>query len=339
MQCMIYRVLLLFVCLLTQPQAFGMGGARWKEELTRLPERDAIHVEAKEIPAHFLYNLYKIKNDEMIESLSSDYIEALAGYSDPALYTRPPVLLEKSFFNWERNLGNSVFETRTGTGTAIGTSFLVSKNLILTNRHVVALSEGEPLTCGKLAIYLNKNKNSRTGELTSCKKVHYCGKSFESGKDFCLVEMDPTPSGRELGDIVAPLPMRFLWEVEKKDTLIMIGNRLGLGIQGTARKGEFTKEHSYSMRYRLDHSLDSESGNSGSPILDTTGAVLAIHYSTNARNKDSDKKQSSALKSNYLLHELFCHLERSLIEQIELADTTWESIYQHKAKICKTKRL
>ena len=56
--------------------------------------------------------------------------------SDPVY--KDHFLANKSEIDFEQKFGRSVFWATTGTGTGSGTGFLVGKNLVLTNRHVLA---------------------------------------------------------------------------------------------------------------------------------------------------------------------------------------------------------
>ena len=174
------------------------------------------------------------------------------------------VKISKEQYQFESRVGASVFVAVTGTGTAVGTAFLVAPNLVLTNKHVVANDQNE---CRKFSVDLNHK-----AENVACQKVEYCAKD----RDFCFVRMQPMKNGKQIGEEVPVLQMTFQVPFIE-ELLFLIGNPKGAGIQATSQRGiEIFKDPSGNVE--LLHCLRVFDGASGSPVLDTSGRVLGIHY-------------------------------------------------------------
>lgn len=187
----------------------------------------------------------------------------------------------------ELKLSKSVFVATTGTGTAQGTAFLIAKDLVLTNKHVLASSS----ECGKFSIQLNHRNESIT-----CQKVLYC----DPKEDFCIIQMNSLQDGRLLGEEVEPLVLSR--KIPTKNSMTMIlGNAMGLGMQAASYQGA-----KIDGNYLL-HCNRALSGNSGSPIFDDQGEVLGIHFGRSGMEPDfcpSDRNVGLAVKSDKILKTL-----------------------------------
>jgi hypothetical protein len=197
-------------------------------------------------------NVYSRINNK-VPGRSENYIE-MEAYGKPTLNFDIPV---KQFMQ-ERESALSVFVATTGTGTSQGTAFLVGKNLVLTNKHVLASSK----QCNKFGIDLNHVK-----EFVPCKEVLHCSNLH----DFCLIKLETMKNGKEVGEEVKPL--KFTSEKPTKETnTIIIGNALGMGIHAASYKGV------HNLGKDWGHFNRAFSGNSGSPLLNEKGEILGIHY-------------------------------------------------------------
>ncbi len=225
----------------------------------------------------------KSRINNQVPGHSSNYIQ-LEPYGTPSLSFDVP----QKQFEKEKAWANSVFVATTGTGTAQGTAFLVGQNLVLTNKHVLANDK----ECRKFGIDLNHAK-----EFVPCKKVLHCSKTH----DFCLIKLDTMKNGKEVGEEVKPL--RFSQKVPaKNDMTVIIGNAQGMGLHAATYSGI------RDMGADWGHFNRAFSGNSGSPLLNTNGEILGIHY---ARGGDAgsvggpkDRMIGFAVKGSTMLKEI-----------------------------------
>lgn len=225
----------------------------------------------------------KTRINNQVPGHSSNFIQ-LEPYGTPSLSFDVP---EKQFQK-EKEWANSVFVATTGTGTAQGTAFLVGQNLVLTNKHVLANDK----ECRKFGIDLNHVK-----EFVPCKEVLHCSKTH----DFCLIKLDHMKNGKEVGEEVKPLVLSDK-APKRTDMSVVIGNAQGMGMHAASYQGIID------MQADWGHFNRAFSGNSGSPLLNTNGEVLGIHY---ARGGDAgavggpkDRMIGFAVKTSTMLKEI-----------------------------------
>lgn len=225
----------------------------------------------------------KSRINNQVPGHSSSFIQ-LEPYGTPSLSFDVP----QKQFEKEKAWANSVFVATTGTGTAQGTAFLVGQNLVLTNKHVLANDK----ECRKFGIDLNHAK-----EFVPCKKVLHCSKTH----DFCLIKLDTMKNGKEVGEEVKPL--RFSQKVPaKNDMTVIIGNAQGMGLHAATYSGI------RDMGADWGHFNRAFSGNSGSPLLNTNGEILGIHYGrggdAGAVGGPKDRMIGFAVKGSTMLKEI-----------------------------------
>lgn len=196
-------------------------------------------------------------------------------------YDQKSIQLTKSITAFERHYSQAVFKTNSSDNSGSGTSFLVGKNLVLTNRHVFIPKSDTDWSCGDFYI---EAKILNIPTRVHCKKVHYCSPApahtEKVEQDFCLVELKRTEFGFHVGDRIAPLELNPNPQYGGGVISILIGNHLDQGIQAdwnnrtltTAREGEL-------LHYSVGHH-----GSSGSPILDLNGKVIGIHFGSRGGN-------------------------------------------------------
>ncbi len=166
-------------------------------------------------------------------------------------------------FEEEERLAQSVFESTTRLGTKVGTAFLVGKNLVLTNRHVMNYTaQDKKWECGQFSIKLNSRD-----ERVACQKVRYC--SFRH--DFCVVEMKKMLSGQSLGDEIKPLRLALHAKTDRDLRILHIGNAGGMGIQASHGKGLIVEEGEFV------HFAPTLGGSSGAPIFNERREVIGLN--------------------------------------------------------------
>lgn len=166
-------------------------------------------------------------------------------------------------FEDERQLAQSVFESTTRLGTKVGTAFLVGKNLVLTNRHVMNYSpKDRKWECGKFSIRTNLSD-----EKVECKKVRFCSSRF----DYCVVEMKTLGAGKSLGELLRPLRLSLWARTDRDHHVLHIGNAGGMGIQASHGRGVMIDGGEFI------HYAPTLGGSSGAPIFDDKKEVIGIN--------------------------------------------------------------
>jgi hypothetical protein len=171
-------------------------------------------------------------------------------------------------FEEETELAKSVFQSTTRLGSRIGTAFLVGKNLVLTNRHVMNYtSKDRKWECGMFSIKLN-TRDERVG----CRKVRYCSPKY----DFCVVEMNRLISGSSLGEEFRALRLSLRAKTDRDQLVLHIGNAGGMGIQASRGYGVIIDGGEFV------HFAPTLGGSSGAPIFNEKREVIGI----NSRGSD-----------------------------------------------------
>lgn len=166
-------------------------------------------------------------------------------------------------FEDQQTLGLSVFESTTRLGTKVGTAFLVGKNLVLTNRHVMNYtSSDKKWECGKFSIKLNSKD-----ERVACRKVRYCSLKY----DYCVVEMDHMQNGLQLGEEMRPLRLALRAKTDREHQVLHIGNAGGMGIQASRGIGVIIEGGEFI------HFAPTLGGSSGAPIFNERREVIGIN--------------------------------------------------------------
>ncbi|MGE3611232.1 MAG: serine protease [Bacteriovoracaceae bacterium] len=193
-------------------------------------------------------------------------------------------------FEMEQILGRSIFEATGRTGTNVGTAFLVGKNLVLTNRHVMNYGpKNSKWACGKFAIKLNHRE-----ERINCKKVRFCSSLY----DYCVIELNPTASGAPLGDEVRPLRLASSMRSNPDASLLHIGNAGGLGLQASRGRG-IKIQHG-----EFYHYVPTLGGSSGAPIFNDKYEVVGINWGHTGENLIDEAAFNRGVLTDTIFKEL-----------------------------------
>ncbi len=252
---------------------------------TRIPSRSLAGL-------HYLFKGHQEDEQRGLVKVSGPVVQITGGDQLGAKVFREGYSseMDPGDFEEEQDLGNSVFEATTRTGTSVGTAFLVGNDIVLTNRHVMALTpESREWPCGKFSIQLNHRD-----EKVACQKVRYCSSRY----DYCVVEMQKMSNGESLGSEVKPLRLTNKVQSDKDLSLLHIGNAAGMGIQASRGVGlKISGGEFYHYAPTLGCS-------SGAPIFNEKREVIGINWGHTGGNFIDDAAFNRGVLSKTIYSEL-----------------------------------
>lgn len=198
--------------------------------------------------------------------------------------------MDQEDFEEEQLLGQSIFQARSATGTTVGTAFLVGRDLVLTNRHIMGVSrKDKKWQCGEFSILLNHKE-----ERVECEKVRYCSSRY----DFCVVQMKKMSNNMYLGSEVRPLRLARNVQASNRVALLHIGNAAGLGLQASRGQGlKISGGEFY-------HYVPTLGGSSGAPLIDEKGQVIGINWAHTGKDIVDDAAFNRGVLSSTIFNEL-----------------------------------
>lgn len=241
---------------------------------------------------HYIFKDFEIREEEGLVKVSGPVVEITNGETIGAKVFKDGYTSEVDLedFEEEQFLGLSVFEATSGTGTNVGTAFLVGQDIVLTNRHVMGIGPTEKvLPCGKFSVKLN-HKDERI----FCEKVRYCSRNF----DYCAVELKKMANGLSVGAEVKPLRLSRKIKSSKDLMLFHIGNAAGLGIQASSGRGVHIREGEFY------HYVPTLGGSSGAPIFNEKKEVVGINWAHTGGNYVDDASFNRGVLTETIFNEM-----------------------------------
>lgn len=242
---------------------------------------------------HYVFKGFEYNDDEGVVRVTGPVIEITNGEkAGSKLYPEGFSLeMDQEDFEEEQLLGQSIFQARSGDGTEVGTAFLVGRDVVLTNRHIMSIAPAaKKWECGKFSILLNHKE-----ERVDCKRVRFCS----SYHDYCVVEMHKMENGLSIGSEMRPLRLARHIRAGQDVSLLHIGNAGGLGLQASRGRGLRISAGEFF------HFVPTLNGSSGAPLFDEKGQVIGINWGhTGSGNFVDDASFNRGVLSSTIFSEL-----------------------------------
>lgn len=249
---------------------------------------------------HYIFKGFDINEEKNLVKVTGPVVEITNGETLGAKVWKDGYSSEIDLedFEEEQELAVSVFEATTGSGTNVGTAFLVGQNIVLTNRHVMSIDpKARRWSCGKFSIKLNHKD-----ETVSCRKVRFCSRRF----DYCVVEMEKMLNGKDLSSEIKPLRLTRRIKSDKDINLLHIGNAAGMGIQASSGKGVKLQQGEFY------HYAPTLGGSSGAPIFNERGYVIGINWAHTGGNYIDDASFNRGVLVGSIFDEMMVRSPRTL---------------------------
>jgi len=158
-----------------------------------------------------------------------------------------------------------------------GSGVFESSSTILTNHHVVEEAIGPYTKNGEYYYHIVTSVEAYSEDVTLLRSVRW----HDEGDDIALVELNESLSGSDVPSFGSLSSLRLL------DELFTIGNPAG--VQWTASLGHLTNKNPSSdlCDNCILYSIPTGGGNSGGPVFNSEGRLVAIHAFVTLQNNAS----------------------------------------------------
>lgn len=241
---------------------------------------------------HYVFKNFNYGEDNGLVRVTGPVVEITQGDKAGAkIYPEGYSLeMDQEDLEEEQLLAQSVFQAKSGSGKNVGTAFLVGKDVVLTNRHIMDIASDEKIwECGQFAILLNHKE-----EKVDCAKVRYCSSKF----DYCVVQLKKMSNGISVGVEVRPLRLARSVQSRRDASLLHIGNAGGLGLQASRGSGIKVQEGEF------HHYVPTLNGSSGAPLFDEKSQVIGLNWGHTGKDYVDDSSYNRGVLSNTIYKEL-----------------------------------
>lgn len=241
---------------------------------------------------HYVFKGFEYNDVEGSVRVSGPVIEITEGiHAGSKVYPEGFSLdMDQEDFEEEQLLGQSIFQARSGTGNTVGTAFLVGRNLVITNRHIMGIkATARKWKCGEFAILLNHKD-----EKVECETVRFCSSRY----DYCVVQMNKMSNGHFIGTEVRTLRMARRVQSGQRVSLLHIGNAGGLGLQASRGQGLIISGGEF------HHYVPTLGGSSGAPLFDEKGQVIGVNWAHTGKDYVDDDAFNRGVLSSTIFSEL-----------------------------------
>lgn len=152
---------------------------------------------------------------------------------------------------------------------SIASGVVIGKNTLLTNKHVVNSSNGNPSSLSFAPAASNENQYP----YGVFKATDY--KVSPTGEDLAIVHVSKNSKGQSIGDVVQPATFGDVSNISKGTNITVTGYP---GDKPIATLWESRGKVINRSGNNISYDLSTYGGNSGSPVFNSSNQLIGLHY-------------------------------------------------------------
>lgn len=230
----------------------------------------------------------------------------------------PVVFLERGAIA-QRPVGRLAYKTTSGSGAGLGTGFMVSSTLLLTNNHVIPTID----SAHALELQMNYQLNGN-GQIGPVERFDLDPEGFfhtDVNLDYTLVRVRPRsvtagPSAAAVapGDEYGHVQLGITFNYSIGQGVNVVQHPDGRPKEIAIRSSRLVKVFPNVVRY----TADTEGGSSGSPVFNSDWVFIALHHAAGETTPDGVGIDNEGIRGDVIAADIKQHTDPSIKSEVGL---------------------